>query len=292
MILENINYCLRIACLATTIAMLTLVSTSGGTSVAFAEPPDPKHVIIDVDQSTPGTIRFFVTTAQLQEGTVNFKLDESENLTSTPPVPLEFMILKPYNKFEFLQLTQTAPGNFHFKWSYHYKVGVPTSLPASDYIYALPYASSEHYPVTQGYFGSYSHNRGTESEYAVDFAMPEGTTVRAARAGQVVEYRDDSNAGGDSKSFEKDANEIVISHGDGTYATYVHLKQHGVLVKLGQKVTVGTPIGLSGNTGWSTRPHLHFGTFRVNSGTSTTSLPFKMRTESGVLEKLIEGQTY
>jgi murein DD-endopeptidase MepM/ murein hydrolase activator NlpD len=286
------NYRLWIASFAT-IAMLTLVSTSGGTSVAFADSAEGKRVIIDVDQSTPSTIRFLVTTYQLQEGTVSFKLDEQENLTSTPPAPLEFMILKPYSKFEFLRLAQTAPGSFHFKWSFHYKIGVPTAFPhANEYVYALPYASSEHYPVTQSYFGSYSHNKGSDNEYAVDFAMPEGTTVRAARAGQVIEYRDDSSVGGNSKSFENEANDVVISHGDGTYANYIHLKQHGVLVKLGQRVACGTPIGLSGNTGWSSQPHLHFGIFRVNSGTSITSLPFKMCTDSGVWEKLIEGQTY
>jgi murein DD-endopeptidase MepM/ murein hydrolase activator NlpD len=290
-ILDNRNYRLWIACL-TTIAMLTLVSTFGGTSVAFAESAEPKRVLVDVDQSTPSTIRFLITTSQLQEGTVSLKLDESENLTSSSPVPLEFKILKPYTKFEVLRLTQKAPGTFHFKWSFHYRVGVPTTFPASDYIYALPYSSSEHYPVTQSYLGTYSHYQGSDAEYAVDFAMPEGTTVRAARSGQVIEYRDDSNVGGDSRDFEHDANEVVISHGDGTYANYVHLKEHGVLVKLGQKVSVGTPIGLSGNTGWSSRPHLHFGIFRVNSGTSITSLPFKMRTDSGVWEKLIEGQTY
>ena len=291
MIQDNKYLRLWIAYLAT-IAMLTLVSTSGGTSVSFAESAEVKHVTIDVDQTVPATIHILVTTDHLQEGTVSFTLDERENLTSVPPVPLEFMILKPYTKFEFLRLTRTAPGSFHYKYSFHYRAGVPSSLIPLDYVYALPYSASEHHQVSQSYFGTYSHLKGSDTEYAVDFLMPEGTIVRACRAGQVIEYRDDSNSGGDSKDFEHDANFLVISHGDGTYSNYYHLKQHGMLVKLGDKVSVGTPIGYSGNTGWSSRPHLHFGVFRVNSGTSITSMPFKMRTETGVWEKLEEGKTY
>jgi murein DD-endopeptidase MepM/ murein hydrolase activator NlpD len=290
-ILDKINSLSWIAYLAIT-TMVTLVSTSGGTSVALADSAAQKRVVIDADQSYGSAVRFLLTTSQLNEGTVSLKLEQCENLTSSQPTPVEFVILKPYNRFEFFRLTQKTEGAFNFKWSFHYKVGMPSKLPTVDYIYTLPYSPSEHHLVTQSYFGEHSHFKGSETEYAVDFAMPEGTVVKAARPGQVVEYRDDSNVGGDSPNFKDDANEVVIKHGDGTYGAYVHLKQGGVLVKLGQQVSVGTPIALSGNTGWSTRPHLHFGIFRVNSGTSITSLPFKMRTDSGVMERLFAGQVY
>ncbi len=160
-----------------------------------------------------------------------------------------------------------------------------------DYVYSLPY-SGERHTVTQSYLGAHSHFLGSETEYAVDIEMPEGTSVQAARPGVVIAYRDDSNKGGNSKEFIDDANEVVIKHDDGTYASYVHLKYKGVLVKLGQHVAEHAPIGLSGSTGWSTRPHLHFGIYRVLSGEKLLSLPFRMQTSRGVLKQLETGQSY
>ena len=58
-------------------------------------------------------------------------------------------------------------------------------------------------------------------------------------------------------------------------AVYAHLQPGGVLVRTGQRVRRGQPIGLSGNTGFSSGPHLHF-VVQVNRGMRLESIPFRM----------------
>jgi murein DD-endopeptidase MepM/ murein hydrolase activator NlpD len=84
-----------------------------------------------------------------------------------------------------------------------------------------------------------------------DFAVPVGTAVHAASTGTVVKAG--PNGGGDGPAY---GNAIVIKHADNTYSQYAHLSK--ILVKVGQKVTVDEKIALSGNTGNSSGPHLHF----------------------------------
>ncbi len=102
---------------------------------------------------------------------------------------------------------------------------------------------------------------GNHIQYAVDFSMPEGTTVCAARDGVVVDLMESSEVGGPDRNYKDDANFVSIAHDDGTIGEYVHLKRDGVLVEIGDKVKAGQPIALSGNTGYSTAPHLHFGVY-------------------------------
>lgn len=80
----------------------------------------------------------------------------------------------------------------------------------------------------------------------VDFAASSGTSVKAVGAGTVV-------SAGWSGAY---GNEVVIQHTDGTYSQYAHLSS--LSVSSGQSVSGGQQIGLSGSTGNSTGPHLHF----------------------------------
>ncbi|MFD3478941.1 M23 family metallopeptidase [Streptomyces sp. NPDC058695] len=84
-----------------------------------------------------------------------------------------------------------------------------------------------------------------------DFAVPIGTNVMAAHGGTVVKAG--PNGGGDGPAY---GNAIVIKHGNGTYSQYAHLSR--IDVHIGQTVSTGQHIALSGNTGNSSGPHLHF----------------------------------
>ncbi|MEU7468994.1 M23 family metallopeptidase [Streptomyces sp. NPDC044984] len=84
-----------------------------------------------------------------------------------------------------------------------------------------------------------------------DYAVPTGTPVMAVHGGTVVKAG--PNGAGDGPAY---GNAIVVKHGNGTYSQYAHLSQ--VNVKIGQIVKTGQKIALSGNTGNSSGPHLHF----------------------------------
>ncbi|NEA87804.1 M23 family metallopeptidase [Streptomyces sp. SID7958] len=84
-----------------------------------------------------------------------------------------------------------------------------------------------------------------------DYAVPSGTPVVAAHGGTVVKAG--PNGGGDGPAY---GNAVVIKHGNKTYSQYAHLSK--VNVKIGQVVKTGQKIALSGNTGNSSGPHLHF----------------------------------
>ena len=74
-------------------------------------------------------------------------------------------------------------------------------------------------------------------------------------------------------------------------ANYFHLKKSGSKVKVGDRVYAGDVIALSGNTGWSSGPHLHFQVFSHNEDMEVESIPTKFKTEDGniILKKSQEG---
>ena len=86
---------------------------------------------------------------------------------------------------------------------------------------------------------------------------------------------DPAKAGLHREKYGGRANFIRILHDDGSMAVYAHLQPEGVQVHTGQRVRQGQRIGLSGNTGFSTAPHLHF-VLQVNRGMRLESIPFRM----------------
>lgn len=91
-----------------------------------------------------------------------------------------------------------------------------------------------------------------EFHEGIDIATPTGTKVRAAKSGKVSRS---GNLGGFGRT-------ITIDHDNGVISLYAHNSQ--LLVSEGEKVKQGQKIALSGNTGRSTGPHLHFGIYINN----------------------------
>src|SRR6187401_1717657 len=124
----------------------------------------------------------------------------------------------------------------------------------SSYIYSLPFENNKKVFLIQAYDSKMSH----KGEIALDFKVKKKTKVCAARNGVVIGARGDSDEGGLKPENMSDGNYISIKHDDGSVAHYWHLVKNGALVNVGDTVTKGQVIGLSGNTGYSAFPHLHF----------------------------------
>ncbi|MEM9175527.1 MAG: M23 family metallopeptidase [Myxococcota bacterium] len=138
--------------------------------------------------------------------------------------------------------------------------------------YRMPFGGSTRRGISQGYNGKFSH-KGLGA-YALDFPMPWGTPILASRGGVIVEVINDMVASGTrTGEFEKD-NRVVIEHRDGTFAIYAHLR-HGGPARVGQHVRQGDLIGLSGDTGFSTGPHLHFEVFKFRRDGKRQTIPVK-----------------
>jgi murein DD-endopeptidase MepM/ murein hydrolase activator NlpD len=221
--------------------------------------------------------------------TVEIHFEVFENMISSVPLPARMVVEPQADRQYLLSVKQKPEGkSWRYKFQYRFNQGNLLSVKHDDsYAYLLPYKSNRPHQLQQGYFGSFSH----QGIHALDFEMPEGTEVVAAREGVVVDVKEDSNTGGLTDSFRDKGNYVLIYHRDGTFGSYFHLKQNGALVSAGQAVKRGEVIGLSGNTGWSSAPHLHFEVL-LPSVDSKKTVPVKFRVANGNVTELKQGFYY
>lgn len=191
------------------------------------------------------------------------------------------------------QLRQIDPATRYRRELYfHARFGDPAARPAP-YVYALPYPRGRTFGVLQGFHGAFSH-RGS-NEYAVDFNCPVATPVVAARPGTVVAINASAQGSGTTPEFLDDrrANFVVILHDDGTLGEYMHLSPSGVEVKPGQVVRRGEELALSGNTGFSSTPHLHFQVITASEdGSAKHPFPFEFAISARRVAPPLQGQRY
>lgn len=155
------------------------------------------------------------------------------------------------------------------------------------HVYQLPFLPWCAFYLVQGYGGSHSHFGSMH--YCLDFAMPVGTAICAARSGIVIDVIDHFELGGNDPSFKSKWNVVTILHPDGSLATYGHLMKNGARVSKNQSVLAGEIICYSGNTGWSTVPHLHF---HVAAGHTPATVPTRFATHWNKAHHLEEGRWY
>ena len=275
--------------------MLALALILGGAIFLWPSPPsfgavatEKTAVKVTADHAKGGTTHFYVENSELSEvtmtfdfATVNLKGDVTFPYTATfKPGETEAFTLEPANTNQ----------EWEYSYTNYYKLGSSVALHDNAYVYHLPYAPGSRYKVTQAFGGSFSH-KGSNM-YAVDWQMPEGTPVYAARGGVVVRTKDDSTTGGPSMKYDPFNNYVLIRHADGTLGHYCHLQKGGVTVKPGQYVKAGELIAHSGNTGFSSGAHLHFSVFKTRDGKERISLPVKFQMNDGKAATLVEGRRY
>jgi murein DD-endopeptidase MepM/ murein hydrolase activator NlpD len=211
---------------------------------------------------------------------VRLRFARQSNIDAAPGLPLRVVV--PAGRTAVLArlaaIDPTRAGDFELRMDV--VPGDPRMRPA-DVEYLLPLRTRE-LRIDQGFGGSFSH-ADEQNRYAIDLAAPVGTPVLAARDGIVMEVESDfGRAGLDRERYGGRANMIRLLHEDGAMSVYAHLRPDGVVVRAGQRVQAGQVIGLSGNTGFTTGPHLHFAV-QANRGMRLESIPFRMRAPQGPL---------
>lgn len=201
----------------------------------------------------------FADNNELCPVTYTFSLN-LKNYKSSKGKNVKIVIPAKTKKFEVLYLTRINPKKKTSANMSNSFINLGNHLVEkhdNSYKYHLPFKKGSEFIVGQGYNGKASHH----NEKALDFTMPVGTKVCAIRDGLVVKVVETNSRGCGKKECVKFNNKVIVYHSDGTFAEYTHIKKNGAIVTVGDTVKVGQEIALSGNTGWSTGPHLHLVVF-------------------------------
>ncbi|MDD4855816.1 MAG: M23 family metallopeptidase [Sulfuricurvum sp.] len=249
-------------------------------------------VIVVGERNAKGEMVFEAENLNPYLVTLSLDFDKINNIKANHSLPL-YVELPGRTKKEILTLTPTNSSlEMTYQSSYGWVKGSAFAQHDDTYLYSLPFAAGTTVRVGQGYNGGLSH-KGL-SAYAIDFTLPVGTSVYAAREGEVVGVDVSSNLGGNSPAYRPYMNYVNIRHVDGTLGNYYHLKFGGTAVKIGDTVKKGQLIAYSGNTGYTTAPHLHFSVSMVDpvSMRRPKNLPIKIQTLQGIVSNPREGEYY
>ncbi len=210
---------------------------------------------------------------------VEVKIIDWENVNVTPELPKRFVIESNQAR-EVFKITAVDPlRSWKYGLEYRYTIGTPLHEIQPVSVYYPPLAANSEFHISQAFSGHFSHH-DDQNQYAVDIVMPVGTPVHAAREGVVMEVENDYFNSGTHQAYQSRANSIRIVHEDGSMAVYAHLALERAQVYPGMKVRTGQLIAFSGNTGFSTGPHLHFAV-QANRGMKLVSIPFRFMSQDG-----------
>lgn len=205
---------------------------------------------------------------------VELRLSDAVNVLSEPQLPARFVIPGQSERSLVGMGAEDPRQGFSYRLHLASVPGPPKPLLVEDLSIYPPFAAGETYFINQGFNGTKTH-QSSDSVHAIDIDMPVGTRIIAARDGVVMDVEQDFNrAGTDREEYADKANHVRILHEDGTMALYAHLDVTGVNVRPGARVRAGQVIARSGNTGFSTGPHLHF-VIQQNVGMEIRSVPFR-----------------
>ncbi len=211
---------------------------------------------------------------------VSLKFARSDNVQANPSLPA-VLVLEPYESKTLLRVSPVDDQRgWEYQLSYRYSPGANIESYDRTHVYGAPFSGTDDAPISQAFNGKFSH-QNPQAKHAVDITLPEGTPIVAARDGVVMQVEDDFFGRGlDMEEFATRANSVRILHDDGTMGVYAHLKVESAVVSVGQAVKAGAKLALSGDTGFTTGPHLHFVIQRSVDG-ALESVPFRFADQNG-----------
>ena len=240
------------------------------------------------DEPLAGGSRLVANNTYYAPVQIVFQILDTRNVAAGTPAGGE-LVLEPRSVQELLTVLPADPSRpASFNYRFQYLPGDPKARHQPEEPYRLPFALAKAFPVSQAYPDQLTHT-DPASHYAIDFVMPIGSGVYAARGGVVMEVASQYFRSG--TLLERDgprANVVRILHDDGTFGLYAHLNWGAIRVVPGQRVRQGEYIADSGNTGFSTGPHLHFAVQR-NGGGRLLSVPVRFRGPGGAAASVVSG---
>jgi murein DD-endopeptidase MepM/ murein hydrolase activator NlpD len=242
-------------------------------------------------RATPEGVTLYAQSTYFAPVQLGFRIKNAKNIAvGTPREGLR--MLPPRGEAKLVEVgsaDKTSPLSFDYE--YQFLPGDPEAEHKPARPYRLPYALASSFPVSQAYPDTVTHG-DPSSTYAVDFVMPIGTHVLAARGGTVIEVASDFyEAGVDAAVNGPRANVVRVLHDDGTMSLYGHLNWNSIRVVPGQQVERGEYLADSGNTGFSTGPHLHFVVQR-NRGGAIVSVPVEFAGAGDTAVTVRSGERY
>lgn len=181
--------------------------------------------------------------------------------------------LAPGMRQTLVRVTRTRGEDPELGFVWKVALGSPDAVHNPALPYRVPFGVGSTFQISQAYPVRITHSTA-DSQYAVDIALPDGTPIYAAREGLVINTRHDSYRGALAPVMLDQANFIQILHDDGTIAVYAHLHWDSIRVRMGEHVARGQYLANSGNTGFTSGPHLHFAVIR-NAGLEDVSVPIQ-----------------
>ena len=214
---------------------------------------------------------------------VQVSFDKHQNVRSEPQLPAR-IVLAPLSEAGALRVMAIdEKAGYGYSLRYSYMPGDFRAQPDANARYQLPFPDGQVFGVAQAFGGKASHT-DKQNYYAVDIVMPVGTPILAARDGVVMTVDNDFfGAGLDMAKYGDRANNIRVVHGDGTMAVYAHLQLESARVHVGEHVRAGQQLALSGETGYTNGPHLHF-CVQANTNMELVSVPFEFNGSAGNFE--------
>ena len=244
-----------------------------------ALPADPRPMVSMRKTGTKHEPSYWFFNRYEGPAELEVRLKLAENVRSDPALPTR-VVLPANAERRVLTLRADNPRmGFKYQLAYTLIPGPPVQRLPEDKDFYPPFPAGRDFPISQGFDGDSTHNDAA-NRYAVDIVMPVGTPVLAARGGIVMDLEEDFHGGKQKQRYLERANRIRILHADGSMAVYAHLQPNSVMVYPGAKVPAGAWLANSGNTGFSSGPHLHF-VVQLNIGLALESLPFRFRLPSG-----------